>query len=110
MGNMNGFELTSSVLGHLVSWPVLVLVVTWVFKKPIGELIGRIRSYEGLGQKVTFGEQLADAEDSVQEARKSTEAETTEPEGLDVVDLDPLAREAEVNPSFVILTAWEQLL
>ena len=49
---MNGLEFIASVIGSLI-WPALVVLVVLFFRTPIAELIGRIKSYEGLGQRRT---------------------------------------------------------
>ncbi|MGW2152278.1 hypothetical protein [Nonomuraea sp. NPDC001699] len=59
-------QFALAIIGHLLSWPALVLVVILVFRKPLAELLGRVISYEGLGQKVTFGEDLAKVEAEVE--------------------------------------------
>ncbi len=72
---MNGFGLTSSLIINLY-WPVIVVVAIFIFRKPLSELIGRIRSYKGFGQEVAFGEQLATAENAVQQAVQKAEPDS----------------------------------
>jgi hypothetical protein len=105
---MNSLEFVSTLIGDLI-WPFVVLAAIVVFRRPLAELIGRVKSYEGLGQKVTFGEELADAEFSVNEAVESIKPDTEEPEKRAAAEPSPLVREAEANPSFVVIQAWEQL-
>lgn len=105
---MDWFEFTSALIENF-AWPILVGTLAFVFREPIAELIGRVRSYEGLGQKFTFGFRLAEAEDSVDEALKSIEPAKAMQAEAKLVDATPLAREAEANPSFVVLRSWEQL-
>ena len=62
---MNWEKITLAVIQHALSWPALVLVVVLVFRKPLAALLGRVSSYEGMGQKVTFGEELAEVEAEV---------------------------------------------
>ena len=107
-GTMNGLQFTSTLVGDL-SWPIVVSAAIIIFRKPIAEVIGRVRSYEGLGQKLTFGDRLENAEQSVDAAAKNAEIERGGGEGQKKVDLSPLAREAEANPSFVVIQSWEQL-
>jgi hypothetical protein len=82
---------------------VIVLVIFLIVRKPVKELIPKLRSYEGLGQKLAFGEQLADAEETAAAAVGEADGpvESGEP--------SPLIREAEQNPSYVIISAWERL-
>ena len=133
---MNNLAFIASVVGSLAV-PVTILVTLLVFRGPLGELLGRIISYEGLGQKVNFGQKLAGAEKSVSEAvaqaqesvgrtqlsaadtekmaadralRKITSTERN-PDDIDLrrAGLVELAELATSNPSFVVIKAWEEL-
>lgn len=106
---MNGLGFVASLIASL-SWPAVAAGAIILFRKPLAELLGRIKSYEGLGQKVTFGERLAEAEASVEEVARSVEIDHPEAEKEIAVESSPLAREAEANPSYVILQAWEFIL
>jgi hypothetical protein len=102
--DMNGLEFTSTLLTHLF-WPLVVAGSILLFRKPLSELIGRVRRYEGLGQKLEFGERLAEAEDSVGKAVRATSVAGEQAK----IESSPLVRDAEENPSYVVLQAWEQL-
>lgn len=116
---MGALEFTSTLIGQVISWPVLVLVVVFVFRKPIAELIPKLRSWEGPAGKFDFGKQLAETEDSVDdavEAAERTAALQTEIAGSASAVTPPppafepsLAVQANANPSFVVLSAWERL-
>jgi hypothetical protein len=101
---MSGLEFTSALLTHLF-WPLVVAGAMWLFRKPLSELIGRVRRYEGLGQKFEFGERLAEAEISAANAADKVSATKERPK----IEPSPLALEAEENPSYVVLQAWEQI-
>lgn len=108
---MNSLAFIASVVGSLAI-PVTILVALFIFRRPLVELLGRIVSYEGLGQKVSFGQKLAGVEKSVSEAVAQVQ-DTVEPGQLDI-DLDRpgflgLAALATSNPSFVVINAWEDL-
>lgn len=64
---MNSLAFIASVVGSLAV-PVTIVVVLILFRGPLTEFLGRIISYEGLGQKVNFGQKLAEAEKSVNKA------------------------------------------
>jgi hypothetical protein len=106
---MNGLQFFSSLIADL-AWPVVVVILALVFRKHIAGLIGRIKSYKGLGQELTFGDRLADAENSVEEAARSVPINETDPRQIDKSEPSPLARDAEANPSFVVIRAWEQVV
>jgi hypothetical protein len=104
---MNGLSFAASLITNLY-WPLVVGLVLIVFRKPISALIGRIRSYKGFGQELTFGRQMATAEDSVEEAVQSSSADTSTRRAV-ASKPSPLAREAGANPSFVVIQSWEFL-
>jgi hypothetical protein len=101
---VNGLAFASSLITSAL-WPIVVVVAIVVFRKPLAGLIGRTRRYEGLGQKLEFGPALAEAEDSVGKAIQN--APLAEKAG-EVIP-SPLVRQAEDNPSYVVVQAWEQL-
>jgi hypothetical protein len=101
---VNGLAFASSLITSAL-WPIVVVVVIVVLRKPLGELIGRTRRYEGLGQKVEFGPGMAEAEDSVGKAMQNAPMAEKAGEVLP----NPLVRQAEDNPSYVVLQAWDQL-
>jgi hypothetical protein len=114
----------ASVVGSLAI-PVTVVTALVIFRKPLIDLFSRVNSYEGLGQKVQFGQKLADAEATVSDAaaraqpKESADSQSTEgrrhlssdgehSENADLVSLG-LATVAAANPSFTIIKAWEEL-
>ncbi len=131
---MNNLAFISSVVGSLAI-PVTVLVALLIFRGPLAELLGRIISYEGLGQRVSFGRKLAGAEKSVSQAVAQAQEAAERPQIGDAdakqtvvdrakiisteqypqdIDLEKhgfigLAALAAVNPSFVVIKAWEDL-
>jgi hypothetical protein len=104
---MNGFQFASSLVTGL-AWPLVVIVLVVLFRKHLADLIGRIKSYKGLGHELTFGDRLADAENSVEEAARNLPVDKDEPKLIEVGS-NPLMREAEANPSFVVISSWEQV-
>lgn len=104
---MNGFGLTSSLIINLY-WPVIVAFAIFIFRRPLSELLGRIRSYKGFGQEVAFGEKLATAESTVNQAVRAAEPNGSKA-GSPVILPNSLASEAEANPSFVVIKSWEEL-
>jgi hypothetical protein len=120
---MNDLGFVASMIGSLAI-PVTVVATLLIFRRPVTDLLGRIISYEGLGQKVDFGQKLAGAEESVSKAEAQAQG-TAEPivepalrqiistgQGLQDIDLQnvglvQLAEMAASNPSFVVIKAWE---
>jgi hypothetical protein len=106
---MGVLEFIATVLGHIISWPIILLIFIVAFRKQIGDLLGRISAYEALGQKVTFGDRLAAAEENVDKIVESVKAPQIEPPAEPTDEFDRLAMAADSNPSFAITSAWELL-
>jgi hypothetical protein len=109
---MSNLTFISSLVASLV-WPIVVIVVLVLFRKPFADLIVRLRSYKGMGQEVEFGERLAMAEESARLAIKNV-SESVESEARELpeqLEAEPrlLIHEAEKKPSYVIIRAWEDL-
>jgi hypothetical protein len=64
---MGWIQLTNDILGHVFSWPVFGVVAVVVLRRQIAALLGRITSYEGLGQKLNFGRGVAKIEEGIEE-------------------------------------------
>lgn len=133
---MNIFAFVASIVGSMAA-PITVVVALIIFRNPLVDLIGRVTSYEGLGQKVQFGKQLASAEKTVSDAaaqatsdrgRKTSGSTSATPEveqnkSPDDMQEEPaqsgsigwdlekvgLAKVASENPSYTIIRAWEEL-
>lgn len=102
--DVNGLAFASSLITSAL-WPIVVVVIVITFRKPLAALISRTRRYEGLGQKVEFGPALAEAENSVGKAAQDIPGTERQAE----VEPNPLVREAQANPSYVVIQSWEQL-
>lgn len=109
---MSHLSFIASLVASL-SWPVVVIVAIVLFRKSLSELILRVRSYKGMGQELEFGERLAVAEESAKLALESVpeSVESKEQESLEELETGPrlLIREAESNPSYAVIRAWEEL-
>ncbi|WP_091093922.1 hypothetical protein [Nonomuraea wenchangensis] len=117
---MGWFEFIDKILGHLLSWPVLALIAVFLFRKPLTDLIKRIKTYEGLGQTITFGEELAQLEQEAEslgevpalgDGRTPEEADDeAEPvSGIPAEEraaIDRFVMLAEQAPSAAIIDAW----
>jgi hypothetical protein len=108
---MGWLQFLEKVIGHILSWPVLALVVILTFRKKIGALIERVKSYEGMGQKVTFGEELAEVEEKVDDLTSSQSPELQQPSQDELTDEepDPYVFIAERAPSAVIIDSWVRI-
>ena len=48
-----------AALAHYIAWPVVALLVLFIFRKPLTDLIGRLKEYEGRHGTFRFGETQA---------------------------------------------------
>jgi hypothetical protein len=88
---MNYLSFIASVVGSLAI-PVTVVTALVIFRRPLGDLVGRVSSYEGMGQKVTFGRKLASAEAAVNVAVAQAHEAATDKETLDGSDTERAAK------------------
>ena len=51
---LSALEFTSTLIGQLLSWPIAVVILVFALRKPIAELLPKLREYEGMGQKLSF--------------------------------------------------------
>ena len=126
---MNDLGFVASLIGSL-AWPLALVIVLVIFRRPVTKLIGRATQYKGFGQELTFGDELADVERKIEgikfgglEVRWEREPEQRAVErGQDSVDLPPslteaglqeaegeMVRKSEMYPSQVVLEAWDWL-
>lgn len=103
---MSWKEFIASIVGDL-AWPVVVVVLSLVFRQRFGELLGRVTGWEGFGQKVSFGKKLADIEAKVETLKTTTLIPTL---NTPRDELGDLAQSSEENPSFVLLASWERVM
>jgi hypothetical protein len=117
---MSVLEFFSNLIDKLLSWPVLLLAVVFFFRGQIKSLLQRISEWEGFGQRVKFGEELAAVEEQLEQLErfKRWEAREAEPPfsppqlaALEDMDarFDEIERDVEASPSAVILAAWQEV-
>ncbi|MFD6029832.1 hypothetical protein ACFWE5_03905 [Cellulosimicrobium funkei] len=108
---MTGLEFVDSTIGHVLSWPVIVLVALLVFRKPIRKRIKAIRRAKVGAAEVEFTEKLRDTEENVEQVKSDPAAgpgdESDSEEREDRArQAEERIREAEENPSASVLLAW----
>ncbi|WP_199440789.1 hypothetical protein [Umezawaea beigongshangensis] len=64
---MEWFTAISGLLVDL-AWPIVALTAIVLFRRPLGEVIGRVRSVEVPGGAITFGDELEQVERQLQDA------------------------------------------
>lgn len=114
---MGWIEFAASVIGSLLSWPVVVLVLVLVLLKPIRGLIGRIKGAKGFGTELEFNQGLEEAEESIDVVLETAPAPLRGQPPLEVGDEQPRANEPDAtlpdpsrDPTGAILASWNNLL
>ncbi len=110
---MTWMQFLSSIFASL-AWPFAVLIAAKMFKGELKALLHRLRSGKVLGTEWNFGDGIqkleegrAKVEDRAKSAERSPQPfHKTQPVYADDRMLR-LAQEANDNPSYAILTAWE---
>ncbi len=71
---MSWLEAATSIVAS-VAWPGVVVTAIVLMRKPLRRLVGRLESYEGAGQKFSFGKAVEELEEKVgDELGRATEA------------------------------------
>jgi hypothetical protein len=97
------------LLNAVLVWPVAAVFLVWILRDPLKNLLGRIRSYEGMGQKLSFGEDLADAEISVERATRDLPEEHRDVRLTGDLDLPPgILGLIDSNPSSALMLTWSR--
>ena len=119
--HLDVLNFISTLTGQIISWPVAVLILVLALRKPITELLPKLRSWDGPAGKFDFGKGLDAAERSASQAASSVEDEgalhssngdsSTSSRSRPTQDAEAtsLAREAGANPAFAILTSGSGL-
>jgi hypothetical protein len=118
-------EMTG-LLNSVLVWPVAAVVIVLIFRKDLTDLLGRLHSYEGMGQKLTFGNHIARAEEAAQRAGETVATPTKHERESKSGGLESQAEATELSgkwkpsaamkrwaskrlPSVKVLAAWESL-
>ncbi|WP_159805945.1 hypothetical protein [Cellulomonas citrea] len=101
---MDWREFVATLLGHVLSWPVVVLVLFLLFRKPVGELIQRVKRVEVAGQVVDFDQSLGRAT----ELSAASVALAEDEKGKTGPEPGHSAR-PEIEPTASVLMSWERL-
>lgn len=95
---MKWMELVSSVVGSL-AWPVTVVTLAVVFRRPLTGLVARLTGFEGKGFKLSFREALSAVDVGVANATASMVGDQQR---------EP-ASTAQTSPTRRVLEAWQGL-
>jgi hypothetical protein len=106
---MSILEFVATVVEAL-AWPIVLFATVIVLKRPLHNLIDRMRAVRTPNGSVEFGERLAEAESKVDNLLESPELQ----DSIDQVpqsdyDLPIDTAENSPDPSNTVLAAWERL-
>lgn len=102
---MDWLEAVSSWISSL-AWPVAVVVLVVLLRKPLSTALGTLRHIEAPGVKADFGAVVADAEDRSESLKESLPAEASERVPGRQRETD---HSTTHDPSGVIIRAWQLL-
>ncbi|MEU7776841.1 hypothetical protein [Micromonospora parva] len=114
---MDGFQLAAALVGHL-AWPVSVLVIVLVLRKPIMKRMEQLRSVSAGSFAAEFGEaeRQVDRAIEAEATRAVTDEEAGGPEAPSSAETDRLeagfkefALRAGENPSYSVVASWSLL-
>jgi hypothetical protein len=104
---MGWMQFASAIIGHLMSWPVFGIVAVVIMRHQLASLIHRITSYEGLGQKLTFGQELAKVEEQIEALAPPKSHVPQQPQSTEQDERYILM--AQQAPAAVVLAAWRDV-
>lgn len=83
---MGWLDAVTSIVSS-VTWPAVVVVAIVLMRQPLRRLVGRLESYEGAGQKISFGKAVEElevkAEDSIGRSTESNRLNQDKSKGHD---------------------------
>ncbi len=119
---MDWKEFAASVIGDVLSWPVVALTIVLLLLRPLRKLIGRLRAAKGFGGEVEFSDLLEAAEENVDEVLESEPAveqlthdkdrtESKVPDGQkEDLSADSSKPDPIRDPSGAIIMSWQTLM
>ncbi|SHE45068.1 hypothetical protein [Vibrio gazogenes] len=110
---MDWITFTSNLIGQILSWPVAVIVVAILFRKPIAERIKDVRRIKTKHFEADFGEQLEKASQTLSDLEAKLPREKKPVKA--VQPPPPKSREElqkeliELIPNAAILDSWRNV-
>lgn len=106
---MSGLQFTAHLV-HSVAWPLTVIALVLILRKPLTHLLERLRSGKGFGVELDFGARLGQAEEAVDKVVADAAEELSEqgaPEPAAPTEVPSHDPENVSDPSGTIIRAWE---
>jgi hypothetical protein len=106
---MGILEFMSSILSAL-AWPIAIILIVLILKRPIRHLLLRLETLKGPGVEATFERQVDEAKDEVFSAVAGTPpVQGSEESRHERLEVDDLLQLADVSPRAAILEAWQRV-
>ena len=110
---MDWITFTSKLIGQILSWPVAVIAVAMLFRKPIAERLKDVRRIKTKHFEADFGEQL----DKIGAGLNEAETALPKPKRPPIIEDAPLPRSraellselTELMPNAAILESWRNV-
>jgi hypothetical protein len=103
---MDVYNFISAIINSLV-WPVVVLVVLLVLKKPLSQLLLSLNKLRYNNLEIDFGKELAKLEKTL-EKQTNTKETNIKSDYKNEKEIE-IKAVAEINPSAAILMAWSMV-
>lgn len=103
---LNTYGFISSIISSLV-WPVVALVVLFVLKKPLSQLLLGLRNFKYSKLEMNFGKELSKLEQSF-----NNEPKTSEPKPelkMSYEKENEVKSVAEISPNSAMLIVWSMV-
>lgn len=91
-----------ATMAQAVAWPIVALILVYVFRRDIGPLIGSLKKFTWGGKTLEFDRRLEAAEAEA----KSLPPPPDQPALLPAPEEDAIIETAEISPRAAIVEAW----
>lgn len=107
---VNWIEFSSSVIGYLISWPVVVFFIAVIFRKPISKRIEDLKFIKSPIGDAEFGQEVKELEEQQRELsslpqEKHKTDHSFSPAGL-YEEVAPIAKH---SPSAAVVESWRRI-
>lgn len=108
--HVNWIEFSSSVIGHLISWPVVVFFIAMIFRKPIANLIANVKFIKSPIGDAEFGRDVKELEEQQRELSSVSQEKHESDDSFSSAGLyEEVAPIAEHSPSAAVVESWRRI-
>ncbi|GHC84951.1 hypothetical protein GCM10007079_27430 [Nocardiopsis terrae] len=107
---MNWIEFSSSVIGYIISWPVVAFLVAMIFREPISDLIANVKAIKSPIGDAEFGRGVKELEEQQRELSSLPQEKHEPDDPFSPADLyEEVAPIAEHSPSAAVVESWRRI-